>query len=84
MDSPLAACLALLAGWAVVGAAGLTMHKLVLLGPTFLLRAKHQPKAKDFDRAKKSSRSLAITRPTWPAAASVSLPDLFRNDDAGD
>jgi hypothetical protein len=29
---------------------GLTMDKLVLLGPTFLLKAKHQPKAKDFDR----------------------------------
>ena len=26
------------------------MDKLVILGPTFLLRAKHQPKAKDFDR----------------------------------
>jgi hypothetical protein len=30
--------------------AGLTMDKLVLLGPTFLLKARHQPKAKDFDR----------------------------------
>lgn len=30
--------------------AGLTMDKLVLLGPTFLLKTKHQPKAKDFDR----------------------------------
>jgi hypothetical protein len=30
--------------------AGLTMDKLVILGPTFLLKAKHQPKAKDFDR----------------------------------
>jgi hypothetical protein len=30
--------------------AGVTMDKLVLLGPTFLLKAKHQPKAKDFDR----------------------------------
>ena len=30
--------------------AGLTMDKLVLLGPTFLLKSKHQPKAKDFDR----------------------------------
>jgi hypothetical protein len=30
--------------------AGITMDKLVLLGPTFLLKAKHQPKAKDFDR----------------------------------
>lgn len=30
--------------------AGLTMDKLVLLGPTFLLKAKHQPKVKDFDR----------------------------------
>ena len=30
--------------------AGVTMDRLVLLGPTFLLRAKHQPKAKDFDR----------------------------------
>jgi hypothetical protein len=30
--------------------AGLTMDQLVLLGPTFLLKAKHQPKAKDFDR----------------------------------
>jgi hypothetical protein len=30
--------------------AGLTMDKLILLGPTFLLKAKHQPKAKDFDR----------------------------------
>ncbi len=28
--------------------AGITMDKLVILGPTFLLRAKHQPK--DFDR----------------------------------
>jgi hypothetical protein len=31
--------------------AGLTMDQLVLLGPTFLLKAKHQPKAKEFDRA---------------------------------
>jgi hypothetical protein len=30
--------------------AGITMDKLVILGPTFLLKAKHQPKAKDFDR----------------------------------
>jgi len=30
--------------------AGLTMDELVLLGPTYLLKAKHQPKAKDFDR----------------------------------
>nr|MBP6724811.1 hypothetical protein [Halioglobus sp.] len=30
--------------------AGLTMDKLILLGPTFLLRAKHQPKSKHFDR----------------------------------
>jgi len=30
--------------------AGLTMDQLVLLGPTFLLKSKHQPKAKDFDR----------------------------------
>jgi len=30
---------------------GLTMDKLVLLGPTFLLKAKHQPKAKEFDRS---------------------------------
>jgi len=30
--------------------AGVTMDKLVILGPTFLLKAKHQPKAKDFDR----------------------------------
>ena len=30
--------------------AGLTMDKLVLLGPVFLLKSKHQPKAKDFDR----------------------------------
>lgn len=30
--------------------AGITMERLVLLGPTFLLKAKHQPKAKDFDR----------------------------------
>jgi hypothetical protein len=30
--------------------AGLTMDQLVLLGPTFLLKAKHQPKAKHFDR----------------------------------
>ena len=30
--------------------AGITMDKLVVLGPTFLLKAKHQPKAKDFDR----------------------------------
>ena len=28
--------------------AGITMDKLVILGPTFLLKAKHQPK--DFDR----------------------------------
>lgn len=31
--------------------AGITMDKLVILGPTFLLKAKHQPKAKDFDRS---------------------------------
>lgn len=30
--------------------AGITMDKLVVLGPTFLLKAKHQPKARDFDR----------------------------------
>ncbi len=30
--------------------AGITMDKLVILGPTFLLKARHQPKAKDFDR----------------------------------
>ena len=30
--------------------AGIKMDQLVLLGPTFLLKAKHQPKAKDFDR----------------------------------
>jgi len=30
--------------------AGITMDKLVALGPTFLLKVKHQPKAKDFDR----------------------------------
>jgi hypothetical protein len=30
--------------------AGLTMNQLVLLGPTFLLKAKHLPKAKDFER----------------------------------
>lgn len=30
--------------------AGHTMDKLVILGPTFLLKAKHQPKAKEFDR----------------------------------
>ncbi|MBL8419500.1 MAG: hypothetical protein JNK92_02590 [Dechloromonas sp.] len=30
--------------------AGLTMDKLVLLGPTFLLKSKHYPKAKDFAR----------------------------------
>ena len=30
--------------------ADITMDKLVLLGPTFLLKSKHQPKAKDFDR----------------------------------
>jgi hypothetical protein len=30
--------------------AGLTMDQLVLLGPTFLLKAKHLPKAKEFDR----------------------------------
>lgn len=29
---------------------GITMDKLVILGPTFLLKAKHQPKAKEFDR----------------------------------
>jgi len=26
------------------------MDKLVILGPTFLLKVKHQPKAKEFDR----------------------------------
>jgi hypothetical protein len=31
--------------------AGITMDKLVILGPTFLLKAKHQPKVKDFDRS---------------------------------
>ncbi len=30
--------------------AGITMDKLVILGPTFLLKVKHQPKSKDFDR----------------------------------
>ena len=30
--------------------AGITMDKLIVLGPTFLLKAKHQPKAKEFDR----------------------------------
>jgi hypothetical protein len=30
--------------------AGITMDKLVILGPTFLLKAKHLPKAKEFDR----------------------------------
>ena len=30
--------------------AGITMDKLVILGPTFLLKAKHQPKAKELDR----------------------------------
>ncbi len=30
--------------------AGVTMDKLVLLGPVFLLKSKHYPKAKDFDR----------------------------------
>jgi hypothetical protein len=30
--------------------AGITMDKLVILGPTFLLKVKHQPKAKQFDR----------------------------------
>src|SRR5512139_2026374 len=30
--------------------AGITMDQLVILGPTFLLKAKHQPKAKEFDR----------------------------------
>jgi len=30
--------------------AGITMDKLVILGPTFLLKAKHKPKAKEFDR----------------------------------
>ena len=30
--------------------AGITMDKLVILGPTFLLKARHLPKAKDFDR----------------------------------
>lgn len=29
---------------------GLTMDKLVILGPTFLLKLRHQPKAKEFDR----------------------------------
>ena len=31
--------------------ADVTMEKLVVLGPTFLLKAKHQPKAKEFDRS---------------------------------
>ena len=31
--------------------AGIKMDKLVILGPTFLLKAKHQPKAKEFDRS---------------------------------
>jgi len=26
------------------------MDKLVILGPTFLLKVKHQPKSEDFDR----------------------------------
>jgi hypothetical protein len=30
--------------------AGITMDKLVILGPTFLLKVKHQPKPKQFDR----------------------------------
>jgi hypothetical protein len=30
--------------------AGITMDKLVILGPTFLLKVKHQPKTKEFDR----------------------------------
>jgi hypothetical protein len=30
--------------------AGLTMDKLVILGPTFLLKLRHVPRAKDFDR----------------------------------
>jgi hypothetical protein len=30
--------------------AGITMDKLVILGPTFLLKVRHQPKPKDFDR----------------------------------
>ena len=30
--------------------AGLTMDKLVILGPTFLLKLRHQPQSKDFDR----------------------------------
>jgi hypothetical protein len=30
--------------------AGITMDKLIILGPTFLLKLKHQPKSKDFDR----------------------------------
>jgi hypothetical protein len=30
--------------------AGITMDKLIILGPTFLLKVKHQPKAKQFDR----------------------------------
>jgi hypothetical protein len=30
--------------------AGIKMDKLIVLGPTFLLKAKHQPKAKEFDR----------------------------------
>jgi hypothetical protein len=31
--------------------AGITMDKLVILGPTFLLKARHLPKAKEFDRS---------------------------------
>jgi hypothetical protein len=30
--------------------AGIKMDKLIVLGPTFLLKAKHQPKAREFDR----------------------------------
>jgi hypothetical protein len=30
--------------------AGIEMGKLVILGPTFLLKAKHEPKAREFDR----------------------------------
>jgi hypothetical protein len=30
--------------------AGITMDKLVILGPTFLLKVRHQPKSKEFDR----------------------------------
>ena len=45
--------------------AGITMDKLVILGPTFLLKAKHEPKAKDF------GRSITIELWLYPDGARV-------------